>query len=568
MNSLQKNKAHSAIVELCLYTYKFAEGKRHLLFAFIFIFIFSNIVSLYEVILSGRIFNYIQEQGVHAGSIQHICFLIFQLFVLTIVFWSLHGPARIMENKLGFYISNNFRNYLYKNTLDLSLTYHNEEHSGQIISKINKGQKSLDLFSSNIFMLIRPICTTIAVFTSLFIFDYKLGIMGILFLYAMYTVNVRFEKKINPYRDTINKKENIISEIVYDTISNITTIKMLSLSKLVHGKLNEQIDKKLEAYKKKSVLNEIKWFMPSLFSGVLIQMVLLWYVFDAYSKETVIMVGSLYIIYSLLQRLKYVMEDIAWLMSSIQDESRDMVNSRTLSDHFHTIEHDTYKQIEKVKSVTLMHIEFAYSEAFGIDVDTLFLEKGKSYAFVGESGCGKTTMMKIIASLITPSSAIVLINDISSSLPHIKNTVMLIPQEPELFSNSIRENITLGLPYTEKEVNDVLDMVNMRETIEDLPEGIESKVYEKGVNLSGGQKQRLALARGILFAFDKEVILLDEPTSSVDQDNEERIYKELMKMAHNKILISSVHKRNLLPLFDVIVYFEKGRVVKIAKQIK
>ncbi len=196
----------------------------------------------------------------------------------------------------------------------------------------------------------------------------------------------------------------------------------------------------------------------------------------------------------------------------------------------------------------------------------------KSYAFVGESGCGKTTAMKILASLVECEGYELALSGSSpnlgevrevAKLENIRDSVMLISQEPELFSNSIRENITLGLPYTEKEVDEVLDMVNMRETIAGLPEGIESKVYEKGVNLSGGQKQRLALARGILFARDKEIILLDEPTSSVDQDNEERIYKSLLELAKDKILISSVHKRNLLSMFDYIVHFEKGKIVGI-----
>ena len=115
-------------------------------------------------------------------------------------------------------------------------------------------------------------------------------------------------------------------------------------------------------------------------------------------------------------------------------------------------------------------------------------------------------------------------------------------------------------------MNEVLDMVNMKETVDGLPEGRESKVFEKGVNLSGGQKQRLALARGILFAKSKEMILLDEPTSSVDQDNEERIYESLIKIAHDKILISSVHKKNLLKYFDYVIHFEKGRVSDIIKQ--
>lgn len=83
------------------------------------------------------------------------------------------------------------------------------------------------------------------------------------------------------------------------------------------------------------------------------------------------------------------------------------------------------------------------------------------------------------------------------------------------------------------------------------------------MNLSGGQKQRLALARGLLFAKDKEVILLDEPTSSVDQENEVAIYQSIFEMYSDKLIVSSVHKLNLLPLFDYAVYFKEGRVTNV-----
>ena len=92
---------------------------------------------------------------------------------------------------------------------------------------------------------------------------------------------------------------------------------------------------------------------------------------------------------------------------------------------------------------------------------------------------------------------------------------------------------------------------------------MESKIFEKGVNLSGGQKQRLALARGLLFAQEKEILLLDEPTSSVDQDNEVAIYTQIFENFGDKIIVSSVHKRNLLPLFDYVVTFEKGRITSV-----
>jgi len=141
----------------------------------------------------------------------------------------------------------------------------------------------------------------------------------------------------------------------------------------------------------------------------------------------------------------------------------------------------------------------------------------------------------------------------------IKST--LVPQEPELFSSTILENITFGIDFPEKEITEILNISKCKNFIKELPNKINSKVDEKGVNLSGGQKQRIALARALLFAKNKELILLDESTSSVDPKNEVEIYTNIFNTFKNTTIIASIHKMNLLKYFDTIVIFDKGKIV-------
>jgi ABC-type multidrug transport system fused ATPase/permease subunit len=97
--------------------------------------------------------------------------------------------------------------------------------------------------------------------------------------------------------------------------------------------------------------------------------------------------------------------------------------------------------------------------------------------------------------------------------------------------------------------------------VKKLPNGLKSSIVEKGVNLSGGEKQRLALSRGLLASEDKEIILLDEPTSSVDSKNELLIYQNIFNRFKNKTIISSIHRLHLLPLFDQIYFFKNGKII-------
>lgn len=149
-------------------------------------------------------------------------------------------------------------------------------------------------------------------------------------------------------------------------------------------------------------------------------------------------------------------------------------------------------------------------------------------------------------------------------LAAITHHTTLIPQEPEIFANSILFNVCMGIEGPEEAVHKALSMAQFSNVLERLPRGLETNIAEKGVSLSGGEKQRLALARGIFFAADRdsEIVLLDESTSSVDIVNERRIYETILKHFGARVIISAVHKFNLLDLFDEIIVMEQGRITE------
>jgi ABC-type multidrug transport system fused ATPase/permease subunit len=122
-------------------------------------------------------------------------------------------------------------------------------------------------------------------------------------------------------------------------------------------------------------------------------------------------------------------------------------------------------------------------------------------------------------------------------------------------------NITLGLPFSEDEVMQVCEAARFSEVVKLLPLGLHTPIQEKGVNLSGGQKQRLALARGILAARQSTMILMDEPTSSIDPRTERKIYQSMFETFSDKAVISSLHRLHLLSDFDYIYILRDGLVI-------
>lgn len=189
------------------------------------------------------------------------------------------------------------------------------------------------------------------------------------------------------------------------------------------------------------------------------------------------------------------------------------------------------------------------------------IKRGERIAIIGESGSGKTTFLKVLHGLYPSAQSCLQLDSrepIQTSLAKLDLKTMLVPQEPEVFSSTIRDNITLGVFYEDHTIFEFAEIAAFKSVIKKLPKGLDSVINEKGVNLSGGEKQRLALTRALLFAADKDFILLDESTSSVDPKNEWIIYTNILRHFENKTIIASIHKKHLLPLFDRVLEFKNG----------
>lgn len=198
-----------------------------------------------------------------------------------------------------------------------------------------------------------------------------------------------------------------------------------------------------------------------------------------------------------------------------------------------------------------------------LDGVSLNIKHPQRIALIGESGGGKSTLLRIIRDLYHPKTLNLKIDgrEVKKGFASISDSISLIPQDPEIFATTIRENITLGVEYTDEHLRIFTDMARLTPVIERLPKGLESSIVEKGVNLSGGEKQRLALARGLLASVEKDIILLDEPTSSVDFGNELEIFKNIFYAFPRQTIISSVHRLHLLSLFDAVYFFEDGKII-------
>jgi ATP-binding cassette subfamily B protein len=532
------------------------------------LFILSGGVFTLYPLLYGWFINALQKEG--GGLLQAAWFYALAYMVLKLTEWAFHGPARVMERKLAFNLSRNFLQELYHQTLHLPVKWHQDHHSGSTINRIRKAYEALKDFFQNGFMYLYAISKFFTSFIAMLLFSPLFGSIGVGLGILTVWVIFKFDKPFVKAVDETNEREHTVSSTLFDSLSNINTVITLRLEKRMEKGLLGKVAAVFNPFMRTVRLNEWKWFIADTLVALIYVVTVVGYIYQHWIPGKVFMVGNLVALLGFVNQFTSVFHDIAWQYTQIVQYDTNVQTSRFIT--------QAYKERHQLdaspglpdhwQSIVIRGLNFSHQETFSSTEKAqslhdihLVIEKGKRIALIGESGSGKSTLMALLRGLYEAEpGAEIKVDQQDTDAGSIANSVTLFPQEPEIFENTIEHNITLGLPFEENEILEVCDTAHFSEVIHLLPKGLQSNIMEKGVNLSGGQKQRLALARGILAAKSSDIILLDEPTSSVDPKTEVQIYEKLFEECRHKAVVSSLHRLYLLNYFDHIYVLENGRI--------
>lgn len=213
--------------------------------------------------------------------------------------------------------------------------------------------------------------------------------------------------------------------------------------------------------------------------------------------------------------------------------------------------------------IDLDDIHFAYRDEPVLRGVTLRVRPGEKVALVGASGGGKSTLVQVILGLYLPQRGEVRFDGVPVTeigLDVVRNHVATVLQHPALFNDTVRANLTLGREIPERRLWHALEVAQLREVVEELPQGLDTPVGRNGVRLSGGQRQRLAIARMVLA--EPKVVILDEATSALDTGTEQRVHEALRRELAGRSFVIVAHRLSAVRQADTVYVFEDGRIVE------
>jgi ABC-type multidrug transport system fused ATPase/permease subunit len=476
----------------------------------------------------------------------------------------MHGPARILERFTALTVRERFADSLHAKALALPVRWHEQHHSGETLHRMTRATASLASFAQSQFIYLQNAVSIVGPIAALCFISRATGAAALLGYAAIGCFVVRVDRVMVMLIREENRAERRYNSALVDCLGNIGTVLTLRVQEPMRKLLRSRLVAAFAPLRRNIVFNEVKWGGIDLMNSAMRTGLVALYGWLDYRERGTISVGTAVVVHQYSQQIGNVVASMAMHWNDLVRQKTEVADVDPIFASTDRPPSDGavpkgWREI-RVEEIRYVH------PAGGIALDDVSLElrRGEHIAVIGESGAGKSSLLRVLAGLVDAERASISVDGAAQPhLTHLGPISLLLPQDPAVFESSIRENVTMGLPYSQREVERACDLAGFSAVAAQMPQGFDTLISERGLNLSGGQKQRLALARGLLAARDAGLVLLDEATSSVDAATEGEIYDRVMAAFADACIVSSVHRLHLLRRFDKVVVMERGRIADV-----
>ncbi len=455
---------------------------------------------------------------------------------------------------------------LYQNLEFLPVRFFDDKRAGELVSRIISDTEEVNqVITSAISDLGADVVMVVSVFVLLFYVNAGLAEVVIpVVLTLTITVNV-FKKRLKVASKRIREAIGDLAGRAVETISGIRVVKSFSMERQEAQKFEAQ---SLGIFRSKVRLAMLSQLYSSSIALVTASTVLIVIGLGAPS----VVAGSLTLgaLVAFLAYLDRLFRPIVDLSKANVDVARATAAGERIFEVMDTVaepvDSETGVDPQNIKGeIEFDRVFFGYADSEGVLQNfSLNVRAGQTVAIVGRSGAGKTTVVNLLLRFYEPSSGRISIDRYPIDewkLNSLRKRIALVPQDPLLFSGTIRENIAYGkVGASELEIVEAARAANAHDFIAALPKGYDTETGERGVKLSGGQRQRIAIARALLK--NPSILIFDEATSNVDSESEVLIQEALGRLAGEQTIIIIAHRFSTVMHADKIVVLDDGRIVE------
>jgi ATP-binding cassette subfamily B protein len=476
----------------------------------------------------------------------------------------LMGGRRLISGKQALAVEFDMRNGLYAHLVRLSFGFYDRHQTGQLMSRATVDLQGVRFFLGyGLIFFFQNVLTIVSVTGVLFVFQWKLALIAVAVTPLLVVLAYRYSHVSHPTLRDVQQRLADVATVAEENIVGVHVVKAFAQEPAEEEKFRLRSEavfrRTLEANRQRAFFVPLISFVPLVAQGGVLlagaRMVThgtlspgAFVAFNLYLAMLVTPLRSLGMWIGQMQRATAAGERIFEIMDE-PEEVADRPGAVDLP--------------PGPGEIRFEHVAFEYLPGrpvlTGVELD---VAAGRIVALIGHTGSGKTTLTSLVPRFYDVSSGRVTLDGVDVrdvKLTSLRRAIGVISQDPFLFSATVRENITFGAPeLTDEEVERVARLAQAHEFVEQLPQGYDTVIGERGVTLSGGQRQRLAIARAL--AVDPRVLILDDATASVDASTEARIRLGLREAMRNRTTLIIAHRLSTIALADEIVVLDEGRI--------
>ncbi|MGD0297006.1 MAG: ABC transporter ATP-binding protein [Bryobacteraceae bacterium] len=473
---------------------------------------------------------------------------------------------KYVTTSVGQWVMHDLRLMLYHRIQRLSLAYHDQTQTGDLLSRVTSDIDAIQSFiASGLLTALLNSMTLVGMVCVMFYINWRFTLIALSVAPVLAAVVFTYTRRIKKASRQVRKKEGEIVSVIQEVLSSIRVVKAFAREDYEERRLEEEslegIEIALRARGLKAKLAPIVDIIVAIGTAMV-----LWFGARMVLNGT-LSAGSLIVFIFYLGKMYKPMQELSKMTDAYSKASVGYERIKEIL--------DTEGEVKDIPgarrapyfkgNIEFDRVNFSYSPDVPILKDVSFkIEPGQVAALVGPTGAGKTTIIGLIPRFYDPTSGVVRIDgtDIRQfRQKSLRQQISLVLQETLLFHGPIWNNIAYGKPSASRgEIFRAAELANAHEFIEKMPDGYNTIVGERGVTLSGGQRQRIAIARAIIR--DTPILILDEPSSGLDAASEKLVFEALDRLMENRTTIVIAHRLSTIRRANVIYAVKDGAIVE------